>query len=62
MKAIQIESGKENNDEILRTAGVSRIHRGWYTVTYNGIVLDCSTVTSARRNRDGEIKYDNKKP
>lgn len=59
MKTIQIEAhkilGSESNDEILRAAGVRRIHAGWYTVEYNGVFADRSTVVGARRNRHGEI-------
>lgn len=51
--------GDGDNDsdtvEILRGAGVKRIHPGWYTVRYQGISLDPSTVRGARRNRRGQI-------
>ena len=62
MKTMQIESGSdfggvgETAREILKAARVQRIHPGWYTVNYNGISLDSSTVVSARRNSRGEIK------
>ncbi len=61
MKTIQIEAHKDlgdnyPNNAVLRDAGVKRIHSGWYTVSYNGITLDRSTVGKARRNRKGEIK------
>lgn len=44
-----------HNIDLLRAAGVKRIHPGWYTVTYRGI-LDRSTICNARYNRKGEIK------
>ena len=61
MKTVQLESNKHlgdsiGNNEILRAAGVKRIRCGWYTVAYNGIQLDCSTVVSARRNPKGLIR------
>ena len=56
MKTMQIEAGKFDNNELLRAAGVKRIFIGWYTVWYNGVALDSSTVTTARRNRLGKIK------
>ena len=63
MKTIQIEAkrppGDGDNDadtnEILRAAGVRRIHPGWYTVKYHGISLDPSTVRGATRNKGGRI-------
>lgn len=64
MKTTQLEANQflgdrdGGNNEILRAAGVKRIHSGWYTVTYNGVVLDASVVVSARRNRGGEIRFD----
>lgn len=58
MNTIQIEANKSNNNEILKSAGVRRIHNGWYSVDYRGIVLDRSTVCNAKRNRKGEIKFD----
>lgn len=60
MKSIQLNSGYERDPitarQILRAAGVKRIHPGWYTVHWRGVSLDCSTVCSARRNRGGEIQ------
>ncbi len=61
MKTIQIEAGKNLNDsisnnDILRAAGVKKIHSGWYSVKYNGTSLDRSTVVSSKRNAKGEIK------
>ncbi len=55
MKTIQIESGALDNNNLLRLAGVKRIHSGWYIVQYNGAKLDASTVVRAKRNRKGEI-------
>jgi len=60
MKTIQIEANVDlgdavKNNEILKAAGVKRIHSGWYTVRFNGVALDCSTVVSATRNPNGEI-------
>ena len=57
---IQIQSNKDlgdsvPNNDILRAAGVRRIHSGWYTVKYIGVQLDLSTVVSARRNKKGQI-------
>jgi hypothetical protein len=57
VKTLQIEAHQMNNDEILRAAGIKRIHSEWFTVNYNGISLDCSTVISAKRNPKGEIQY-----
>lgn len=56
MKTLQIESNKTDNNEIPRAAGVKKIHSGWYSVTYNGVRLDRSTVVSAKRNKKGQIK------
>jgi len=59
MKSIQIEArwfwDGENTSTILKAAGVKRVHAGWYTVKYNGVKLDASTIISAKRNRKGEI-------
>jgi hypothetical protein len=65
MKTIQIESrwlcdGQWTND-LLKAAGVQRIHSGWYTVTYDGVALDESTIRRAKRNRNGEIQFPNQK-
>jgi len=57
MKQIQIQANDYDNNRLLRAAGVRRIFSGWYSVTYNGPKLDCSTVTSAKRNRKGAIRY-----
>lgn len=56
-QSMQIEAGRFANDSILKAGGVKRIHDGWYTCHYNGAVLDCSTVTSAKRNKKGELRY-----
>ena len=61
MKSIQIEANKNlgdsvSNNDILRAAGVKKIHNGWYSVKYNGVNLDRSTVVSAKRNAKGQIK------
>ena len=61
MKTIQIEANKNlgdsvTNNDILRAAGVKKIHNGWYSVKYNGQCLDCSTASEAKRNAKGEIK------
>lgn len=58
MKTIQIEAHAVygdgyDADDVLRDAGVKRIHAGWYTVRYDGNALDRTTVRSARRNRKG---------
>jgi hypothetical protein len=55
MKTIQIEAGKMDNNALLRAAGVRRIHAGWFTVFYRGVVLDQSTICHAQRNRKGAI-------
>lgn len=55
MKTIQIEAHKQNHNALLKSAGVRRIHPGWYRVSYNGAMLDASTICSARRNHKGEI-------
>lgn len=56
-QSIQIEAHKLSDaDEILKAAGVKRIHSGWYTVWFNGVVPDTTNVTRAVRNRKGEIK------
>ncbi len=62
MKTIQIEAHQEigslpRNNELLKSGGVKRIHNGWYTVTYNGVNCDCSTVVSAKRNKNGQIAH-----
>ena len=54
MKTIQIEAD-EDTKALLKYAGVKRVHSGWYTVKYNGVALDLSTVKSAKRNPKGEI-------
>lgn len=61
MKSIQLEANKNlgdnvTNNDILKAAGVKRIHSGWYTVKYNGLSLDRSTVVSAKRNAKGTLK------
>ncbi len=56
MKTLQIQSNDYDNNALLRAAGVRRIFPGWYTVTYNGVKLDRSTITSAKRNRKGLIR------
>ena len=58
MKTIQIESGEFDNNDLLRIAGIKRIHAGWYTVKYNGVKLDASTIASAEYNPDGEIRFE----
>ena len=55
MKTIQVEAHKLDNNGLLRSAGVKRIHPGWYTVTYIGATPDPSTVIRATRNRGGRI-------
>ena len=55
MNTTQIESGEFDNNDPLRNVGIKRIHAGWYTVKYNGVKLDASTIVSAKRNRKGEI-------
>jgi hypothetical protein len=57
MKTMQLNALTHGNPELLRAAGIKRIHAGWYTVTYRGQQLDCSTITSAKRNPKGEIKF-----
>jgi hypothetical protein len=57
MKTIQLNSHTDDNDALLYAAGVKRIHAGWYTVTYRGVKLDCSAVTSAARNPKGQIRF-----
>ena len=41
---------------MLNLVGIERIHNGWYTVKYNGIKLDKSTIFSAKYNKGGEIQ------
>jgi hypothetical protein len=57
MKTMQINALTHGNPELLRAAGIKRIHPGWYTVTYRGPKLDSGTITSAKRNPKGEIKF-----
>ena len=54
-KTIQIEAHAFDSNDLLRAAGVKRIHKGWYTVVYNGVGLDSSTIVGASRNAKGEI-------
>ena len=56
MKALQIEARESGNNELLRLAGIKRIHPGWYTVKYSGVRLDSSTIAHAARNPKGGIK------
>lgn len=61
MKQMQIEANRdlgdaEDNNSLLRAAGVKRIHDGWYTVIYSGVRLDSSAVIIAKRNKSGLIK------
>lgn len=61
MKTIQIESNVDlgdsiSNNNLLKSAGVKRIHSGWYSVKFNGVALDKSTIVSAKRNKSGLIK------
>lgn len=55
-QTLQIEAHESDNDDLLRAAGVRRIHHGWYTVQWRGVRLDRSTICSAVRNRGGRIK------
>lgn len=57
METMQLNASTGDNSEILRAAGIKRIHSGWYTVTYRGLKLDRTTVTSAKRNPKGEIAF-----
>jgi len=61
MKTLQIEAHKDlgdrhSNNELLKAAGIKRIHFGWYTLYYNGVQPDPSNVTNAIRNPKGELK------
>ena len=56
MKTLQIQANDYDNNRILKAVGIKRIHAGWYTVTYNGVNLDASTITGAKRNRNGFIR------
>ena len=60
-KTIQVQANVDlgtavSNNQLIRAGGVARIHNGWYTITYNGVRPDCSTVVSARRNKKGQLK------
>ena len=39
MNTLQIQAHTFDNDDLLRAAGVKRIHPGWYTVQYRGVGL-----------------------
>ena len=54
---MQIEAGSFDNNAILKAGGVKRIHDGWYTCHFNGMYLGCSTITSTKRNKKGELRY-----
>lgn len=54
---IQLQAHALNNNDILRAAGVKRIHDGWYTVHYNGVKFDKSTIIGAKRNHLGRILF-----
>lgn len=56
MTTLQIQAHTFDNDDLLRAAGVKRIHPGWYTVQHRGVSLDQSTICSAKRNQKGEIR------
>jgi hypothetical protein len=56
MKTIQLQAHDYDNNDLLRAAGVRRIHPGWYTACYRGVSLDRSTICSAIRNRGGRIR------
>ena len=56
---MQIEAGHLDNDNILRAAGIRRLYQGWYTVIYNGNVLEVSNVCKAKRNPHGEFNPKN---
>jgi hypothetical protein len=56
MNTLQIHSSQFDNAELLKYAGVKRIHDGWYTVQYRGVKLDKSTICAAKRNKNGQIK------
>lgn len=58
MNTLQIQAHTFDNDDLLRAAGVKRIHPGWYTVQYRGVRLDRGTICAATRNRKGEIRYE----
>lgn len=59
MKTLQIfydsEAGNQDNAELLRFF-YQRLKTGWYTVSYNGVNLDNSTICAAKRNKKGEFK------
>ena len=59
MQSIQIQSGPDINP-LLRAAGVKRIHAGWYTVQFNGVLPDNSTEPLERINalRDRLHKFE----
>lgn len=56
MNTLQIQAHTFDNDDLLRAAGIKRIHPGWYTVHYRGPWLGRQSIGSAKRNRKGEIR------
>jgi hypothetical protein len=57
MNTLQIHSSQFDNAELLKYAGVKRIHDGWYTVQYRGVTLDKSIICAAKRNKNGQLKW-----
>lgn len=60
MKTLQIfhdtkALGSRDNSALLRFF-YKRLKTGWYTVCYNGVNLDLSTICAAKRNKKGEFK------
>lgn len=56
MNTLQIQAHTFDNDDLLRAAGIKRIHPGWYTVQYRGPWLGRQSICSAKRNRKGMIR------
>jgi hypothetical protein len=58
-KTTQVEARQDTEtDALIRSGGVRRIHKGWYTIAYRGVVLERGLVISARRNPRGKIKWE----
>lgn len=60
LKTIQVHSEKScanfNVRKLLKSAGIKKIHRGWYSLWYDGMIPNSYNVVKAKRNFGGKIK------
>lgn len=60
LKTIQVQTNNKFGDltinNLLKSAGVKRIHNGWYSLWYDGMSPNYLNVVKAKRNPSGKIK------